>query len=949
MPEDMINRVLEGRRDNMSYVQLARQEGVDRHTLRRHLLNLLRPFLEDADVSTEPQSTVSDTTIKTPIDHPPSPTLSSANVDDQSCAPHPREGLKPIKTMADHPGISAYPLLATAVLRPWTAQDRDRLMLLSASVPSWETIAQALERDVLTCREKYHQLQRARIGTPLHVPAARKRNPYWAQLRAWGFTPAHRDRLVKILEEQQQQRQQNIGRRGGNDAQRRNDGHEEDRRREGTATSTAAASLEELFVGHPGPQGVAAAAAAMGILPGSFRTSEIDWEAAAQALGGEFTAERLQMIYKVLATARLIWTEQEDVQLIQMMIRRGGRRRSSSSHYDRSDDDNTDGNGGLNGSMTTTLSDEIQERLFWAEVRDSLGDPFRTPEDYKDRWRVLDMPLSDREWDAAEQTKFWRRFIEFHRLGSLINTRLAAKRHPSFAEGKGDDVNTETKRPTNNSGQHGDSEDRLLQLNKAALMKDTFMWDTIAEGLEYRHGRDCQAYFERMTQLFPRDPDLFGFLVNEMAQRFVKPARAPWSPEDAHIVFQMATECRDKGKPIAWASIAEALEHRYTERQIKSKYFYLCERAESDRSVPALATVTTLSPTMNDKGDESTDTEDGSLLDSGAAPYSSSPPRPPTPSSGIRAYVRWTDKELELLRHGVAKYFNDPQRWRKIQQEFLPHRTRNQLRERYERLSEQVHGRFTGKEQRLLEEAIEFLGEGASWEEVAQMVPGRTARQCRQAWNYGSMVQQHIGGESEGRGDGAGGMATSTSVASTTIDHTAISGESQSWSPLDHERLIAAVDRYGTRRWSKVAEVVVGKTAIQCRNEWRSKLNPAVSYKKWTSDEVNRLMERVSEYLTKQEEVEYEAEMASQQRQQNQQAGGAISDSAGVIESSSVDGGGSGDMPPVGVFEDTRPRYKGKVKIDWNIIAEGMPGRGAIQCYEKFQSQRKTYRLLGDF
>ncbi|KAF9164897.1 Myb-like DNA-binding domain protein [Actinomortierella ambigua] len=997
---DVVNRLLEGRLDNVSYAHLAEQENLDRQMLRRWLLQLFRPFMADADeirtetaAATAAASIASTVADQTEEEDDPSLSSSSSESDNDNGT---RKKITTTTTTSSSSSsrqidVSAYPLLATAVLRPWTSAERDRLCMLAVNERSWDRIAQALDRDPLTCREKYHHLNRALFGTALHQPASRKRNPYWAQLRRIGFTPAHRKQLVRALEQQQRQLLLHGRQRRGvhhpvvdDDADQSDRGGRHRSNEEGEVEEQKSrkealldhhddhSSIEDLFMDqhhhHSGPQGMTpaetAAAVAMGILPpGSSypTTSDVDWEACSRALGGAFSANQLQDIYKILAKARLIWTDEEDARLIQIMIRRGGSSGGGAS-----------GGDSKGGSMTTTTEsttaalDEVQDRLFWTEVRDSFNDPYRTPDDYKNRWRMLDMPLQDRPWEMAEQVRFWRRFMEFHRSGSLINSRLA-KAATSRRDSRGglDTEEMANNHQHNNSSSSSSSNrdpaqnlsttpgrpvQEVLQLDKAALWRDTFMWDAIAEGLEFRHGRDCQEYFERMTNLFPRDPALFGPLVQEVANKYLRPQKAQWSEHETQLAFRMANEYYEQGVPVSWLTIARALDHRYTERQIRTKVLYLKERVMTDRRAPSMAVVTAASLSKSDEDEEDDEGDlgannnsgvSGDDDDAGGLPRAAATKKNTGPQiqSRTRAQKRWSDKELELLKRGVAKYQDAPQRWQKVQQEFLPHRTRYQIRERYERSMGYAHGRFTSREQQLLEDAIEYLGEGARWEDVAQMVPGRTAVQCRLAWSYGQSRPFGRTTMTSTTATTASGGMMRTETAAAAAAAAVPKNEGTGWSPQDLEHLIAAVNRYGTRQWSKVAELVAGKSAHDCRNEWLETLDPKASGAKWSSEEVNQLMERVSKYLTKQEEVEYEAEVAGLQRPElgpSTRADGEEGKAKAKAEEASI-------------FVDPRPRFKGRVKIDWNMIAEGMEGRSSFQCYRKFQSQRKTYLMLGDF
>ncbi|KAK3818592.1 MAG: hypothetical protein J3Q66DRAFT_312368 [Benniella sp.] len=134
------------------------------------------------------------------------------------------------------------------------------------------------------------------------------------------------------------------------------------------------------------------------------------------------------------------------------------------------------------------------------------------------------------------------------------------------------------------------------------------------------------------------------------------------------------------------------------------------------------------------------------------------------------------------------------------------------LHERYWRSQAKRAGRFTEKERSLLETAITTFGEDANWNLIASQVPGRTASQCRNSWNYGRT--HHIQRQDE------------------------------PWTEEDRYRLKRAVERFGTKKWTLISEFVIGKTPGQCRNQWKERLDPTVNTRQWTNREMDRLMER---------------------------------------------------------------------------------------------------------
>ncbi|KAI8596878.1 hypothetical protein EDD21DRAFT_342989 [Dissophora ornata] len=104
------------------------------------------------------------------------------------------------------------------------------------------------------------------------------------------------------------------------------------------------------------------------------------------------------------------------------------------------------------------------------------------------------------------------------------------------------------------------------------------------------------------------------------------------------------------------------------------------------------------------------------------------------------------------------------------------------------------------------------------------------------------------------------------------------------WTDKDRERLKLAVDRFGSKKWTLISEFVVGKTPAQCRMEWNEKLDPGVKRGAWSGKELDQLMERVE-----------------------------------------------------------------TIMMDWREVAKGMNGRTPEQCRLRFQINRELYYIQGDY
>eukprot|EP01070_Trichotokara_eunicae_P012915 Trichotokara_eunicae@DN9930_c0_g1_i1.p1 len=62
------------------------------------------------------------------------------------------------------------------------------------------------------------------------------------------------------------------------------------------------------------------------------------------------------------------------------------------------------------------------------------------------------------------------------------------------------------------------------------------------------------------------------------------------------------------------------------------------------------------------------------------------------------------------------------------------------------------------------------------------------------------------------------------------------------WKNSEDEILKAAVMKYGLNNWSRVASLLVRKSAKQCKARWYEWLDPSVKKTEWTRDEEEKLL-----------------------------------------------------------------------------------------------------------
>lgn len=68
------------------------------------------------------------------------------------------------------------------------------------------------------------------------------------------------------------------------------------------------------------------------------------------------------------------------------------------------------------------------------------------------------------------------------------------------------------------------------------------------------------------------------------------------------------------------------------------------------------------------------------------------------------------------------------------------------------------------------------------------------------------------------------------------------------WSKDEDDRLVQAVELHGTDNWKAVAGMVAGRSAKQCRDRYKLKLDPTINHGPWTKAEDDKLLELAAEY-----------------------------------------------------------------------------------------------------
>jgi hypothetical protein len=155
----------------------------------------------------------------------------------------------------------------------------------------------------------------------------------------------------------------------------------------------------------------------------------------------------------------------------------------------------------------------------------------------------------------------------------------------------------------------------------------------------------------------------------------------------------------------------------------------------------------------------------------------------------------------------------------------IPGRTSTQCRDRwYSRFapdfphdpehvnSDLRRSRWKSEEDAALKNAVQSNIPGA-WDQVAAMVPGRTATQCRDRWHH-------------------------------CLNPDLIHGL---WTQDEDTKLMEAVQEFGPKNWSQIAKSVPGRSDRQCKERWLNYLNLDPNRVPWTQEEDAFLLEKQRE------------------------------------------------------------------------------------------------------
>ena len=150
-------------------------------------------------------------------------------------------------------------------------------------------------------------------------------------------------------------------------------------------------------------------------------------------------------------------------------------------------------------------------------------------------------------------------------------------------------------------------------------------------------------------------------------------------------------------------------------------------------------------------------------------------------------HSKWTEEEDELLKTLVSRQPNV--KWSDIAH-YFPTKTAHQISDRWVKALDPrlVKGSWMGEEDQMIVKWVEEHG-AKDWIALAQLLPGRISKQCRERWH----------------------------------NHLCPSVVKAEWTEQEDNILIEYQRKWGNK-WSKIAALLPGRTDHSVKNRWNSSL-----------------------------------------------------------------------------------------------------------------------------
>lgn len=200
---------------------------------------------------------------------------------------------------------------------------------------------------------------------------------------------------------------------------------------------------------------------------------------------------------------------------------------------------------------------------------------------------------------------------------------------------------------------------------------------------------------------------------------------------------------------------------------------------------------------------------------------------------------RWLQVEDDILREAVKEH--KEKNWKEIAKK-VPGRNHVQCLQRWKKVLKPglIKGHWEKAEDELLMKLV-MGGTTRNWGEVAVMIPGRTAKQCRERWCYNLDPNIKKGGwtpeedaliiDSQARlGNRWAAIAQQlpgrTENAVKTRIKSILRAKAREWTPAEDTTLLRLRAELGNKRWDVIKKTLTGRTknALQLRYRYLIKL-----------------------------------------------------------------------------------------------------------------------------
>lgn len=402
--------------------------------------------------------------------------------------------------------------------------------------------------------------------------------------------------------------------------------------------------------------------------------------------------------------------------------------------------------------------------------------------------------------------------------------------------------------PSVNHGPWSQHELDLL-LRRTLLYGTHNQWDKIAQGIPGRTAYQCsQKYLNTLAPLISSSSTTQGEEEEEGTKT------TAWSPWETKLFWQLA-----RAHDCNWVKVSSALSTGRNQAMCRYKFHkdlktlflthrdQVQQRPDENKKEWKSRVAHLMCEWIENKGSV--------MLDARGATV-------------VRDTNAWTQQEIDLLLHERNE---NGASWQAIANKLGGTRTRNQCRLKYEELARQSNnniavGHWTEEEDEQLCSLVEK--HGTRWSIISLHHP-RTATQCSYRWhrvlkhqrsNQKTIGQRLTKSEQQLIAEGVQMFGHNwVAIAETYVPHRTPEQcmrwwwshhdrNKDAWSTAEDQTLREAVVEKQEQDWDKIAQLLPGRSASECRHRWMRVLNPELKKGRWSSDEELKLLDIIHKW-----------------------------------------------------------------------------------------------------